>query len=302
MVKSNEQSASQSILGPIEEKLSSLSITIENLATKDDIQNFLTIVEANLEKELLERDKKIFELEEKINIINNQRIDDLEYSKRLNEKLVNLENGLTEWKNKFENQIQEISANMPEDESDDDDDDDGHDSENNLQPLDLLIVSDSICKHVDTNLVNPGKPSKLICRPGAKIPEIKEALIGVQSQYQVSKLVIHAMTNHIPNETPNEISEKMLNFIDEVRQNMPKTQIFVSLVLPKYDNSFLEGINYLNYQICEASSNAGYNVIQHPYFASRGNVNTDLLARDGLHLSRLGVKQIGMDIKRALER
>ena len=109
------------------------------------------------------------------------------------------------------------------------------------------------------------------------------------------------MTNHIPDESPKDIVHEMLDFILEIKRNMPRTNIYISLILPKHDNSWLPGINYINKQICEASFEIGFRVIQHSYFATRGYINSDLISRDGVHLSRLGIKQLGMDIKRALK-
>ena len=150
------------------------------------------------------------------------------------------------------------------------------------------------------DLVNPGGSNKLICRPGAKIQEIKEALIDFESQYDVNRVVVHVATNHVPQEAPQKIAQELLEFIDDIKLNMPKTHVFISLVLPRHGQNWLGGINRLNHLIVDASHRMKFNVIQHPDFASRGFINEDLLAGDKLHLSRLGIKQLGADIKQSL--
>ena len=122
-------------------------------------------------------------------------------------------------------------------------------------------------------------------------------MVNFESQYDIDKLVVHVMTNNIPDETPAEIAREMLQFIEDIKVNMPKTKLFISLVLPKYNRSWLEGINCLNTKIFDASRRIGFHAIQHPYFAGRGDINEALLAGDKIHLSRLGVKQLGVDIK-----
>ena len=270
----------------IEEKLAALSDRIENLATKNDICVLLKNIEDKFESELSERDKMIYELEEKLSQLSEKRKDDLEYAKRLNDKVTLLENKLVE-------NIREIGNDC---------DDESHEIDEVKQPLDMLIIGDSICRYLNVDLINPGGNNKLICRPGAKIGEIKEALINFESQYTVDKLIVHVMTNHIPEDTPTGIAKEMLGFVDDIQLNMPDTDLYISLVLPKYDASWLEGINDLNLQIHNESRRLGFSVIQHPQFAKRGHINNDLLSRDRIHLSRQGIKQLGIDIKYSLRK
>ena len=227
----NSSDAPQSKSDPIEEKLASLSSIIEHLATKEDIRNLLVSVEANFAKQIAERDRTIFELEERIQTLCDQRIDDLGYSERVNLMLITLEKSLTDWKNNIETKIQEIENEAQSESSDiEDDDDDYEDNENNLkQPLDTLLISDSICKHINLDLINPGKSNKLVCCPGAKISEIREALIGQFTHYTTKNLVIHVMTNHVPKESPDKIASEMLEFIDEIKSNMPKSNLYIYL-------------------------------------------------------------------------
>ena len=79
MVKSTSE-ISDSLLEPIREKLTSLSETVNNLATKNDIQSFFKIFEDKFSQELSLRDKKNYELEDKLLAISEQRVDDLEYT------------------------------------------------------------------------------------------------------------------------------------------------------------------------------------------------------------------------------
>ena len=272
---------------PIEEKLANLTDTLVNLATKDDICALLLNIEQKFATELLERDRKIHELEEKLERLIDQRDDDLQFFKRLNDKVVELEKSLTI-----------VQSNSGEQNEGDDSDSDVEEDENPIkEPLDMLVISDSICRHLNVDLVNPGSKNKLICRPGAKIDEIRSALINFEAHYAINKLVIHVMTNNIPDEAPEEIAREMSEFIDDIKTNMPRTKLFVSLVLPKYHPSWLKGINRLNALIFNASRRLDFHVIQHPQFAERGHVNDALFAGDRLHLNRLGIKQLGVDIK-----
>ena len=281
----------------IQEKLATLTETIESLATKDDISSLINNVELKFAEDLLERDKKIMELEDKLNQLSDQRYDDLEFAKRLSDKLIDLENKLANSEAKRETVREFVQF---ESDSSFDGTEDIENEKVIKEPLDMLIISDSIGRHLNVDLINPGGKNKLICRPGAMIEEIQNALINIESQYDIATLVIHVMTNHIPDEEPAEIAKEMLEFLDDIKLNMPNTNVFVSLVLPKINSFWLRGINCLNKKIFDAHSRYGFNVIQHPHFASTGHINEALLARDLIHLSRDGVKQLGVDIKRSL--
>ena len=229
--------------------------------------------------------------------LSEQRKDDLEYTKRLNDKINKLEINIAETETKLRDEFINFEPNES-----DESDDVSEDSESTLkQPLDFLFIGDSICKHLSVDLVNPGGQNKLICRPGAKIPEIREALSSIHTQYKVDKLAVHVATNHIPQETPRDVARELIEFIDEIKSNMPETHLFISLILPKFNHHWLKGINCINREIVDASLRMDFDIIQHPYFSSRGHINDSLLANDGVHLSRLGVKQFGMDIKRGLQ-
>ena len=214
----------------------------------------------------------------------------------LNDKIDQLETKLADSNTNFSNQIDALEMNGAESDSESDDEI----QDMIKQPLDLLVISDSICKHLKLDLINPGRENKLICRPGAKIAEVRQALVSIQSQYQINKLVIHLMTNNIPNEAPEDIARQMVDFIDEIKSNMPETKLFISSVLPKCHWTWLEGINCLNKIIWDACISRNVYVIQHLNFANRGRIIIDLFCDDKLHLSHLGVKQMGMDIKNYL--
>ena len=145
-----------------------------------------------------------------------------------------------------------------------------------------------------------GRLRTLTCRKGnnaSRYFTIRVQCIGCK------KVIIHIRCIHRAFDSISIYvicSREMLEFIDDIKLNMPKNNIFVSLVLPKIDSSWLDGINCLNMQIVDASRRRGFNVIQHPYFACRGHINEALLAGNRIHLSRLGIKQLGVDIKYSL--
>ena len=282
----------------IEEKLATLTESLVNLATKDDICTLIQNVEIKFAAELSERDRKLMELEDKLNVMSDQRYDDLQYSKCLCAKIDILEIKLADWQAKLADNIREIVQKESDGDAYSDDDDDLDNTQK--EPLDLLVISDSICHHLDVDLINPGGKNKLICRPGAKIEDLRNVLISFESGYKIEKLIVNVITNHIPDETPSEIARGMLEFTEDIKRNMPETTLFVSLVLPKYSSSWLKGINCLNKHICDASRRDGFHIIQHPYFAGMGSINEALLAWDKIHLSRMGIKQLGVDFKSCL--
>ena len=138
--------------------------------------------------------------------------------------------------------------------------------------------------------------NKLVCISGGKIDDIRDEIMEVNTLHKVANCIIHVGTNLIPEEEPGLVSKKLLLFLKEVRQNMPRTGIHFSNILPKYGNTWLPGIDLINRRVYLASNEIGYSVIPHANFARRGVINRSLLSRDGIHPSYLGVAQFARDI------
>ena len=163
--------------------------------------------------------------------------------------------------------------------------------------IDFACVGDSIVRWIDIDSINPGSHNKLVCRPGATIADIRNSLKEMEEDYTVKNLLVHVGCNEIPQVQPFEVARRLSSLLAEIKVYMPFTKVFVSGILPKLGPEFLPGINDVNFMLFNTCQMLGMSFIQHSAFCRRGEINFRLLAGDGIHLNRGGIKQFELEIK-----
>ena len=164
--------------------------------------------------------------------------------------------------------------------------------------IDFLSLGDSLVRWVNVNKINPGSNSnKLVCRPGAKIMDIRACLEELDGHYDIRNLFINVGSNEIPENDPFEVATRLTSLLAEIKVQMPLTKVYVSAILPKLGPEYIPGINDINYLMFNNCKILDVVFVQHPEFCSRGYINFDLLAGDSIHLNRLGIQQFENDIK-----
>ena len=280
-----------SLVKPLEHCFEQLisTFTTKFVTLLDDFENRLT-------SELRKRDNCITDLSAKIDVMQKEREEDKQEIIELKAKIT--ENISIKDSDAFA-VIQEGNKTVTDwrDEPDADDDYSTVDDEfSEGENIDLLVIGDSCVSHLDVNRMYRGKRNKLICIRGGMIDDIRNAIKKTYAHHSITNCVVHVGTNHTPTEEPNVVSAKIISLMKELRSNMPQTGLHFSAILPKYNSSWLPGIDTINKRVCMASRVLGYSFIQHKRFASEGDINSLLLSKDGIHPSYKGVAQLAMDI------
>ena len=133
--------------------------------------------------------------------------------------------------------------------------------------------------------------------PGAKIVDVRNALIDLHDKYTIHNLYLQVGSNEIPEKDPYAVAGELSKFLAEIRLYLPHTKLFVSAVLPKIDSSYLPGINDINYLLCSACNYLGIVFVQHQTFCIQGRIRFDMFAFDQIHMNRHGIAQLENDIK-----
>ena len=331
----NEQQVTKickTIIDPLTKFVDIISKSIENLASKDDIGKLIVTLEKRFQKDILEHDNKITDLENDISTICNacrKRNDDLSLriekleenirpsdetalteissiaalSEDLNKRIFNLEEAIRSQEETANKETRSTWSNPSIDSlspswCDTSVNTTTRDTDTSAKEyLDLVVCGDSIVKYLDVDQINPDKPNKLVCLPGGRIHDIRNAVVDLAKTHSVNHLVLHVATNNTPSESPKEVIEKMHRLIKEIKTNMPSTSLYISAVLPKTCSNWLPGINQINLGLCRSQIAMNYVFIQHPRFASQGRINENLFSGDAIHLNRRGVAQLAIDIK-----
>lgn len=171
---------------------------------------------------------------------------------------------------------------------------------------DLLVIGDSLIRHLDESALNPGGDTTINCIPGGRPNDVAEEFRKIAKTEKYKRIIVHIGSNMIPRYTPSFCANKIIECMDIVKKLAPDSQVAYSCVLPKIGNHLLPGINFVNEKVV-GSSRFGpprrkFGFIQHePFFCdSTGHVDAGLFGRDGLHLSTRGISALQNSMKRLL--
>ena len=158
---------------------------------------------------------------------------------------------------------------------------------------DLLLIGDSVIKHVRGDVINPGKDTTIACHPGARSDKIATEFRKLVKNNTYDKIIVHCGTNFIPQHSPPYTCDKITELLEIVKSLAPKSKIAFSGLLPKIGPEYLPGINKINHTIFRASTNkfSSFKFIQHRNYIvdKNGAIDRTIFCGDGIHLSRTGV-------------
>lgn len=177
--------------------------------------------------------------------------------------------------------------------------------------FDVLILSDSIYRHVGTECpkdytkkehciisdftIGNSSVLKVVC-PGASCDTLLSKAAQLHSAYRLGSVyrfglvVVHVGANYTDSSlSPYEISCEINGLLDEL-DALFQCKVTFSCILPQMDTSTLAGINFTNSLVDKFCMDRGYGLLQCNAFMR--DARASLLARDGLHLSRSGVKAL----------
>ena len=211
----------------MEGKLEQLQKRISAFPTKADLDEFWFSVQCLIKDELAERDLKIGKLEEENAVLKNEILD----IKTKLEKCSTTPTPITPVAKKQDSLI------------------------GPLNDLDLLIIGDSIVKHIKPDKFGTDVRAALVCVPGGNVQDIRKHLIDVhRNAARIGKVILSVGTNHVPHQHPDTVAENILSLVNEIKTNMPATKVILNSLLPKYSHkktdtrciSLLPGIQHIN--------------------------------------------------------
>ena len=174
--------------------------------------------------------------------------------------------------------------------------------------IDTLIAGDSIVKHFGVDNLGEGYVNELLCIPGVRAHKVHRAILNHVKGAVPNDLVFHAGTNHIPQQTPDEVVRDLSATLKQLQLDIPETKIHFSAILPKLDPYYNRGIRYINQRILALCKIHGMGFINHRGFLHRnGDLNekffspTEWWQWEPLHPSHDGVRALEKDVKRHLD-
>ena len=165
-----------------------------------------------------------------------------------------------------------------------------------------LILSDSMLKYVESH--GPGCDKFVI--PGAGCDKLFFKFLELHEKYVYEHIVIHVGINYLRWGWDGEdIAHEVANLLKSLKDIAPDTKITFSNILPmradtgdKYE--LIDTINDINDLIAALTQPEGIDTINYSSIVKYRHVFS-IIARDGLHLNRFGVKLVTQKIAHYLE-
>ena len=184
--------------------------------------------------------------------------------------------------------------------------DDGVDTVTNEKEVtehDLLIIGASIVDSVDPVASNPNGGSTVVCVRGGSPRDILEMYRKTLQTKKFKRVIVHAGTNLIPIFSKEYVADNLIETMFDIKKLSPDSKIAFSCILPKFNDSWLPEIDYINSRVARA----GYSVPDRLRFGfcnhlarfvgPRGTVNPAYFRKDGIHLSNKGSELFNRSLK-----
>ena len=155
----------------------------------------------------------------------------------------------------------------------------------------VLIVGDSNLRNVkEEKLSNDHRNVEIRFKPGMRIEETNKK-VGENNEFDV--IIVHAGTNSLRDETPKELTEKIVATLDKVQKCNPTAPIAFSSILKRSDDQSLntKGTK-VNELLDDELSIKGKDIIDN------NTIMYSNLWNDGLHLNDRGVRKYSANVSK----
>lgn len=113
--------------------------------------------------------------------------------------------------------------------------------------------------------------------------------------------VLHSLCNEIQDKSPETCTQDISETVDLIEQKFKDMKVLVSLGLPRSDTALNRKIEKTNVLIKEKLSNkSNIYLCDNTNLFYRGAAQHGILNTDGLHLSSIGTRKLGKNLKDAL--
>lgn len=168
---------------------------------------------------------------------------------------------------------------------------------------DLLLIGDSIVRHVDSESINPGGDTEVKCLPGARPDDVVNEFRKMSQHNSYKRIIVHVGSNLIPKFSRSYTAAKVTECLEMVKELSPQSRIAFSPILPKDGDHLLAGIDEVNHRVIQSGQTGpirtrfGFANHARCMQDNLGHVDPGLFVDDGIHLSRRGIKAFEYSLK-----
>ena len=156
----------------------------------------------------------------------------------------------------------------------------------------VTIIGDSIINYQDERLhTNKKRIVKIRSHPGATSEDLIDSCKPI-ARRAPDVIILHVGTNDLDKRDENSIVENIKKIKNEIVSTSPNTKVLVSLIISRYDDDNLNDKGVLvNDKLMQELPRSEIN---------NSNLDRQCVGLKGLHLNRLGNKQLALNFKQVL--
>ena len=151
----------------------------------------------------------------------------------------------------------------------------------------ILIIGDSIIKHIDPNKLSRRTVHKFTYR-GKTCEQISEAIDNTQTKIDPSHVIIHCGTNNLPIDSAEVCATKMINLATKVKNKFPNAKVGVSGLTYREDVS----VNPIRVEVNEKLKNLS--VIHEFSYIDNSKIDNTCWNKSKLHLNDKGTSLLAV--------
>ena len=157
--------------------------------------------------------------------------------------------------------------------------------------LKITVIGDSQLRYLDgTRLTNNHHEVHVVADPGARIAKMKNQR---RLEPDSDVIIVHAGTNNLKSATPIQLSNEIIETLDDIKSNNPGAQVVFSSIFKRSDELHLNAkVIQTNKILKEKLLLQGYDLIDND------NILFTNLAKDGLHINQGGLRKFAGNISK----
>ena len=155
----------------------------------------------------------------------------------------------------------------------------------------VAVVGDSMTKHINGRKLSKSSMVTSHSFSGAKVEDLEDYIKPVLRR-RPDNIIIHAGTNNITKDSPQEITTKIAHLVDTVKKQEPLVSITISSIIKRNDKPALNrqiiSTNKLLEKLCSSRAID---------FIDNDNIHLNCLNAGGLHLNPKGIQHLASNLR-----
>ncbi|CAB3999768.1 Hypothetical predicted protein [Paramuricea clavata] len=157
---------------------------------------------------------------------------------------------------------------------------------------DVVIIGDSITKHIHGHRLSRKHKVKNMSFPGATVEDMVDFVKPIIRK-RPKKIILHVGTNNLKRDNPKKISKKIIDLANDLKKQHSSVEIAISSIIHRTDDTLL------NSKVDKVNESLEKSCVDNNFgFICNNNIKHDCLNVGGLHLILKGTINLAANFRK----